>query len=168
MEVEGEGKVVCSCSTEVEAGMIVVTDNERIRSKRQGNLIPIFTRHRHACLTCAQQEGCSRTQCSSNVPENERGCHLFGLCELQDIANYAGISPDTPKWTPTDLPVLESEPLFIRDYNPCIGYTRCVRACRDLRGIEAIGFVYDSSGLIQVGSLAPVLRNRGVSFAQPV
>jgi predicted molibdopterin-dependent oxidoreductase YjgC len=144
--------------------MVVTTNNDRIKSKRQENLIPILTRHRHACLTCAQQEGCPRTQCSSNVPENERCCSQFGHCELQTVANYVGISDATPKWVPTDYPVISEQPLFERDYNLCIGCTRCVRACRDLREIEAIGFVYDANGFVQVGTMTPTLEESGCKF----
>ncbi len=164
VEVEGEIDLVKSCSTEVREGMVVIIDNGRIKAERQENLVPILTRHRHACLTCAQQEGCSRSQCSSNVPENERCCTLFGHCELQNVANYVGISPTTPKWVPTDLPILENQPLFIRDYNLCIGCTRCIRACRDLKGIEALGFVYDEKGHVQVGTLGPTLEDSGCKF----
>jgi formate dehydrogenase (NADP+) beta subunit len=164
VEVEGTPDLVHSCSTQVRPGMAVITENERIRAKRQENLIPVLTRHPHACLTCAQQEGCSRNQCSINVPANERCCSRLGHCELQNVAVYVGISPATPKWVPTDLPVLDQDPLFIRDYNLCIGCTRCVRACRDLRGIEAIGFVRDECGRVQVGSLGPTLEESGCKF----
>jgi len=164
VEVQGEEDLVGSCGTEVQEGMVAATENDRITAKRQENLIPILARHCHACLTCAQQEGCSRSQCSSNVPEDERCCTRFGHCELQKVANYVGISLSTPKWTPTDLPVLDGDPLFIRDYNLCIGCTRCVRACRDLRGIEAIGFVYDENGLVHVGTLGPNLEISGCKF----
>jgi formate dehydrogenase beta subunit len=164
VEVEGEPDPVGSCTREVKPGMVVVTESDRIKAKRQENLIPILARHRHACLTCTQQEGCSRSQCSSNVPENERCCARFGHCELQDVVNYIGISPATPKGIPTPFPVLDQDPLYIRDYNLCIGCTRCVRACRDLRGIEAIGFVYDKDGQVQVGSLGPTLEESGCKF----
>ena len=164
VEVEGEQDLVGSCAALVRQGMVVTTENERIKSKRQESLIPILTRHRHACLTCAQQEGCSRSQCSSNVPQNERCCTQFGHCELQNVANDVGISPNTPKWAPTDVPIIDNHPLFIRDYNLCIGCTRCVRACRDLRGIEAIGFVYDQKGLVQVGTLGPTLEESACKF----
>ena len=164
VEVEGEADLVRSCATEVKEGMVVVTENDRIKEEREQNLVPILTRHRHACLTCAQQEGCPRSQCSSNVPEEERCCTQFGHCELQDVANYIGILPSTPKWVPTDLPILDNHALFVRDYNLCIGCTRCVRACRQLRGIEAIGFVYDENGQVQVGSIAPTLEDSGCKF----
>ena len=164
VEVEGAADLVDSCATGAEEGMVVVTSNERIKARRQEKLVPILARHRHACLTCAQQEGCSRTQCSANVPENERCCPQFGHCELQNVARYVGILPATPKWVPTDFAAIKSHPLFERDYSLCIGCTRCVRACRDLREIEAIGLVVDAAGQVQVGTLADSLEASGCKF----
>ncbi|MEJ2717963.1 MAG: 4Fe-4S dicluster domain-containing protein [Deltaproteobacteria bacterium] len=74
------------------------------------------------------------------------------------------MSPATPKWIPTALPVIEDEPLLTRNYNLCIGCTRCVRACRELRGINAIGFVFDREGKVTVGSVAPTLKDFGCKF----
>ncbi len=162
--VEGQNDLVGSCATEAAAGMVVITNNDRIKSTRQAKLLPIMTRHRHACLTCAQQEGCSRTQCSANVPENERCCSQFGHCELQNVANHVGIGDSTPQWVPTRLALLKNHALFARDYNLCIGCTRCVRACCELRGIEAIGFIYDEQGRVQIGTLAETLEESGCKF----
>jgi len=164
VEIEGEADLVGSCATQIREGMAVITENDRIRAARQEKLIPILARHPHSCLTCAQQEGCPRSQCSSNVPENERCCPQFGHCELQSVANHVGISDATPKWVPSNLPVIRDQPLFERNYNLCIGCTRCVRACRDLRGIEAIGFVRDEKGETQVGYLGPAPDVSGCKF----
>ncbi len=164
VELKGREEPVESCSTEALDGMEVTTDSHGIRDRRRENLIPILAGHPHACLTCVQQEGCSRVLCSSNVPENERCCSRFGHCELQDVSRYVGISDATPGWVPTDLPVLDEDPLFVRDYNLCIGCTRCVRACRDLRGVEALGFVRDEQGRIRVGTVSPTLKESGCRF----
>ncbi|MBT8365998.1 MAG: (2Fe-2S)-binding protein, partial [Deltaproteobacteria bacterium] len=164
VEVAGTDELVGSCATVAKEAMAVITNNDRINAKRQEKMVPVMTRHRHACLTCAQQEGCPRTQCSSNVPENERCCSQFGHCELQNVANYVGIIDSTPTWVSTDLTVIKEHPLFERDYNLCIGCTRCVRACRDLRGIAAIGFVYDEKGQVHLGTLAETLEASGCKF----
>ena len=164
VEVEGSSDLVASCSTEAEDGMVVVSENARIRTRRRENLVPLLARHPHACLTCVQKEGCDRSSCSANVPERERCCPQFGRCELQAVVDYVGISDVTPRWVPTDFPVFDNDPLFVRDPNLCIGCTRCVRACRDLRGVEAIGYVRDEAGLVQVGTLAPTLQASGCRF----
>lgn len=161
VEVEGRSEPVRSCATVATPGMVVITDNEQIRIKRREHLIPILARHRHACLTCAQQDGCSRSSCSCNVPEYERCCARFGHCELQAVTNYVGIPSNTPRWKPSGLPAIDDHPHFCMDYNQCIGCTRCVRACRHLRGIGALGFVRDDMGRVQVGSLAPTLEESG-------
>ena len=164
VSVDGDSDLIESCCTKVENGMVVITESDAIKAKRQQNLIPILARHRHACLTCAQQEGCSQTQCSMGVPENERCCSLFGHCELQALANHVGISDATPKWIPTDFPVFNDDPLFTRDYNLCIGCTRCVRVCRELKGVDALGFNYDESGSVQIGTIKPTLEESGCKF----
>ena len=164
VEVEGREDLIRSCATAAEFGMVVITENERIRAKRRENLTPILARHPHACLTCAQQDGCSRSSCSTNVPEIERCCPLLGHCELQSVATYVGIPTSAPRWVPTNLPILDDLPLFVWDYNLCIACTRCVRACRDLRGVEALGFVRDENGLVQIGTLAPSHMESGCRF----
>jgi formate dehydrogenase beta subunit len=164
VEVKGQNDLAGSCAAAAEAGMVVITNNDRIQSTRQQKLLPIMTRHRHACLTCAQQQGCSRTRCSSDVPEKERCCSQFGHCELQNVANYVGLLDSTPKWVPTELAPLKDHPLFEIDYSLCIGCTRCVRACRDLRGIEALGFIYDEQGQLQIGTVADTFEASGCKF----
>ncbi|MEK7449003.1 MAG: FAD-dependent oxidoreductase [Planctomycetota bacterium] len=142
VEVSGLPELQKACETVVEEGMVIRTETERIKEARQKNLSKILADHPHACLTCAQNEGCSLTQCSSNVPVNERCCIKFGRCEIQKVSEYIGIWPETPRYIHRDMPILNCEPLFTRNYNLCIGCTRCVRVCQEVRGIDALGFVY--------------------------
>ncbi|MBW1711723.1 MAG: FAD-dependent oxidoreductase [Deltaproteobacteria bacterium] len=164
VEIEGQSEPVLACSTPVQAGMKVLTNTDRLKALRQEKLAPFLAGHPHACLTCAQAEGCSRTQCSSNVPEEERCCPLLGNCEFQKLVDYVGILPSVPRWQPTDLPLIKDEPLFERNYNLCLNCTRCVRACQELRGVGALGFVFDQQGRVVVGTLAPSLAESGCKF----
>ncbi|KYK25493.1 hypothetical protein AYK25_05330 [Thermoplasmatales archaeon SM1-50] len=148
VEIKGYENLSTSCDTVVEEGMIIETETKKVKEERRKNLVEILRDHPHACLQCAQQEGCSRTQCSTNVPENERCCSLLGHCELQKIAQYIGIRQDLTKYVFKDLPKHTNEPLFERDYNLCVSCLRCVRACRDLRGVETLGFVFQKDKVI--------------------
>ena len=142
VEVDGCPEPANSCITSVEQGIVVRTDTEKIKQRRKEALSKILADHPHACLTCAQKEGCSRTECSLNVPLDERCCILLGHCELEKIADYIGIPPDAPKYKPKHYPVVKSDPLFDRDSNLCIGCLRCVRVCNDIRGVNALGMVW--------------------------
>jgi len=143
VEVKGQEGLLTSCDTVVEEGMQVDSETDAVKEARRDNLAEILRDHPHACLQCAQHEGCSITQCSTNVPEDERCCPLLGHCELQKIAQYIGIKQDLSKYVFKDLPKHKNEPLFERDTNLCVSCLRCVRACRELRGVDALGFVFN-------------------------
>ena len=163
VKIEGIEGLSTSCGTTIEGGMIISTDTPEIHTLRQEKLMTILSKHPHACLMCAQREGCPREPCSPNVPVNERCCPILGRCELQKVAEYIGFREDTPRYRPQGRAIIEDEPLFTRNYELCIGCTRCVRVCRDVRGIEALGFVYSNGDTI-VGSLAPSLKESGCKF----
>lgn len=163
VRVEGIEQLITSCSTIIEEGMTITTNTPEIQTVRQEKLLSFLSKHPHACLMCAQREGCSREPCSPNVPVEERCCPILGRCELQKVAEYIGIREDIPRYRPQERAVIEDEPLFIRNYELCIGCIRCVRVCRDVQGIEALGFIY-SKGETLVGSLAPSLKESGCKF----
>ncbi|MFX0113329.1 MAG: FAD-dependent oxidoreductase [Candidatus Hodarchaeota archaeon] len=142
VQIEGQPELRPACSLQVRSGMIVFTDSAKIKKYRQQRLARILETHPHACLTCAQREGCAREPCSSNVPVDERCCPLLGNCELEKVCDYVGIPDYTPRYIPQKTPVIDNDPLFIRNYELCIGCTRCVRACSDLRGVHALGYTY--------------------------
>ena len=142
-----------ACTTSVENGMQVRTTGDDLLAARRDSLRKILADHPHACLTCAQKEGCARTDCSMNVAENERCCELLGRCEIGKVAEYIGIPADTPAYKPSGVPVIMDEPLFIRDYEICIGCLRCVRICRDVRGVDVLGAVLQQEN-VYVGTTA--------------
>jgi len=163
VQVEGREELVLACCTPVSAEMKVCTETEPVREARKVELMRILAKHPHACLICAQKEGCTTEPCSTNVPKEERCCPKFGNCELERVAEYVGIREDTPRYAPQNLPIIENEPLFMRDYNLCIGCTRCVRACQELRGVGALGFIH-KNGEVMVGTIAPTLMDSDCRF----
>ena len=162
VEIEGVEGFVTACDTPVADGMVVHTNTPQVQRLRRENLAKILARHPHACLVCAEREGCSKEPCSLNVPVNERCCDKFGNCELQKVTEYIGIEEDVPRYSFRELPI-EDTALFIRDHNLCISCGRCVRVCRDVRGVEALGIVYNGDEYI-VGTLRPSLEESGCKF----
>ncbi len=164
VQIEDREDFPKACDTLVAEGMVVHTDTPEVQALRRDNLFLILSNHPHACLICAQREGCSLTQCSSNVSEPERCCPKFNACELRKVAEYIGIREDTPRYIFAELPRVKDEPLFERNYNLCIGCLRCVRVCKDVRGVAALGFVFDDDGRAMVGTIAPTLAESGCKF----
>jgi NADPH-dependent glutamate synthase beta subunit-like oxidoreductase len=164
VEVNGQSEPVRACATIVEDGMRVVTSTAKIDTQRRAQLREIFAAHPHACIQCAQSAGCALEPCSTNVAKNERCCPIFHRCELRKVAEFVGIPADTTRYRPADLPIVEDEPLFIRDYNLCINCLRCVRVCTDVRKVDALGFVFGENGRPVVGTKAPTLLESGCWF----
>jgi NADPH-dependent glutamate synthase beta subunit-like oxidoreductase/ferredoxin len=102
--------------------------------------------------------------CSTNVAKEERCCPIFQVCELRKLAEYVGIPADTARYLPAGLAIVDTEPLFLRDYNLCISCLRCVRICRDVRKIDALGFTIDEKGDVVVGTKAATLKDSGCNF----
>ncbi|MEW5936328.1 MAG: 2Fe-2S iron-sulfur cluster-binding protein [Candidatus Thermoplasmatota archaeon] len=140
VRIEGVKGLPTACTTPVREGMVVTTKDEGLQQMRREILSLLMADHPHACLGCAQREGCTREPCSTNVAPEERCCPRLGNCELQKVVEYVGIREDTPKYLPKERRQ-DTEPLLHRDERLCILCGRCVRACSDLRGVGAIGFV---------------------------
>ncbi len=161
--VELGGEVVRACEVKAAGGQSIVTASDCLSAIRRDNLSVILKNHPHACLTCAQKVGCSRTQCSGNVAVNERCCSQLGNCEIERIVEYIGLREDLGRYMYGDLPKYTGEPLFTRDYNLCIGCQRCVRVCRDVRGVNALE-VYERDGRTLVRAKAGSLAESGCKF----
>ncbi len=154
VHVEGYDHPVAACRIAVTEGMVVRTTGDDLTKVRQAALSRILAEHPHACLLCEQREGCSRTECSMNVPEEERCCVLLGHCEIGKVADYVGYAPDLPPYRAPEEKIILKDPLFIRDYSLCIGCLKCVRACREIAGADVLGAVL-LGGRFVVGTKKP-------------
>ncbi|MGP9791170.1 formate dehydrogenase subunit alpha [Roseinatronobacter sp. NSM] len=135
VEIEGRRGTPASCTTPVAAGMVVHTQNEKLRKLRRGVMELYISDHPLDCLTCAAN----------------------GDCELQDMAGAVGLrdvryqAPEggalanhfAPRDTSLEpnrdyLPKDDSNPYFTYDPAKCIVCSRCVRACEEVQGTFAL------------------------------
>jgi formate dehydrogenase beta subunit len=161
--VEIEGKGPCpSCATFVEEGMVIHSDTAVVREMRRENLARTLSLHPHACLLCAEKEGCDREECSQGVEKHERCCQKFDDCEFQRVCEYVTIKNDVSQYKSGNIPVVQT-PFFTFNANLCIGCARCVRACEKVQGKRIIGFTYHNGEFV-MGTVSTSHKESGCVF----
>jgi bidirectional [NiFe] hydrogenase diaphorase subunit len=137
VELGGGGKLVPACMTQVQEGMQVVANSERLEEHRQAIVQMLFVERNHVCAVCVA---------------NTR-------CELQDLAAGLGVDHlDLPAVHPR-LGVDASHRLFAIDHNRCILCTRCVRVCDEIEGAHT----WDVMGR---GLDARVVTDQGIPWGE--
>jgi formate dehydrogenase major subunit len=119
VEIDGRRGYPASCTTPVEAGMVVRTQSSKLQQLRKGVMELYISDHPLDCLTC---------------PAN-------GNCELQDMAGVTGLREVRYGYEGANhlqLKKDESNPYFTFDSSKCIVCNRCVRACEETQGTFAL------------------------------
>ncbi len=116
VEVEGCDGLVPACKTQVEDGMVVLTNTERVVAYRKMMLELILAEH-----------GLDSTNyCFS--------CDKNGACELQAVCRQVGVveSPFASKEPKPRKPIYADNPFLSFDPNLCIQCQRCIGACNNV------------------------------------
>lgn len=129
VEIEGERGLAASCTTPVSEGMVVHTGTPRVVEYRREMLRLILEDYPGDCQECPRD----------------------GKCELQQVIRQVGLDLPSGMAVETPRPKLPGGPFFTRDYNFCIRCGRCVRACHEIRGAQAIVF-REVNGRQEVGT----------------
>ena len=119
VQIEGRRGTPASCTTPVEEGMVVHTENAKLNKLRKGVMELYISDHPLDCLTC-----------SAN-----------GDCELQDMAGAVGLREVRYGYEGAnhlDAPTDTSNPYFQFESSKCIVCSRCVRACEEVQGTFAL------------------------------
>ncbi len=119
VEIEGRRGYPASCTTTVDEGMKVTTQNGKLAKLRRNVMELYISDHPLDCLTC---------------PAN-------GDCELQDMAGDVGLREVRYGYqgeNHLDSQKDESNPYFSFDPSKCIVCSRCVRACGEVQGTFAL------------------------------
>ena len=117
VEATGARGLVAACVYPVTEGMEVQTNTPKCRQSRKMTLELLLSAHKKKCLTCSRNNTCELQRLSTEYEA--------------DADRFASDMPDTPLDT--------SSPFLIRDNDKCINCRRCVAACKNLQGVEAIG-----------------------------
>jgi len=123
VEIEGMRGLVSSCTTLAIEGMVVHTETPRVNQARRITMELIIANHQGNCLTCATNQ----------------------QCEVLKIAQYLGMNQehiDRLRKSTQVLAIDDSHPAFSRDLNKCILCAKCVRACHEIAGVDAIGLAF--------------------------
>jgi predicted molibdopterin-dependent oxidoreductase YjgC len=122
VEIEGAERPMTACTTQVQAGIVVHTQTDRLKRIRRDALKLILTYHP---LDCPQ-------------------CDAGGACELQDLVFQFGIDEQDYQATRTTQGMREFATPLIRYWGDrCVMCLRCIRADHEIvrtHAIDLVGF----------------------------
>ena len=120
VEVDGaHTQPVTACTTTVREGMQVVTRSEGLNRIRRTSMELMLAGH----------------------PEDCTSCRSYLKCELQAMMQYLSVSHARMRDVHrTATRISAVNPLIDREMERCIQCGRCIRACRDLRGVGILEY----------------------------
>ena len=168
VSVEGGRGYPAACTLPVADGMRVRSEANDVIELRRSVMQMLIAEHPNGCLTCHRIDICGPSDvCLRHVSVNDRcvTCPKNERCEFKDTVRYLGMELESPlNYKYKQLPLEVSDPFYDRDYNLCIACGRCVRACEEIRGDDAICFT-ERSGKALVGtSFGTSLLESGCEF----
>ncbi len=131
VEVEGSDRLVPSCATKVEEGMVIYTNSPRVIRARKTNVRLILSSHESNCPYCSRNMNCTLQNLSSEMDILYR---TYEKKYHEDEWDHA-------------LPI-------IRHSSKCINCMRCVNICHKVQGMD----IWD---LLGTGSHAGVRVREG-------
>ena len=116
VKIDGMRGYPSSCTTAAAEGMVVHSDVEEVNRIRRVTAELLISDHPAGCLTCPKAED----------------------CELQKVARFLGIDAERIERVVRPAKIDDSNPFFVRDSSKCILCAKCVRVCREVRGVSNI------------------------------
>lgn len=116
--VEANGRLLPSCSLQVEEGMNIITNSKKAKEARRTALKLLLSDHNRDCTTCIRNEN----------------------CELQNLASKLNINKIEFEGESIDYELDISSDSIVRDPSKCIKCGRCVQTCNEIQSVGAIDF----------------------------
>ena len=125
VEIDGVDAPQPACKTPAEEGMRVTINGPKAEKVRKMAMELILATHPADCT----------------------GCPKYGLCELQSMYQYMGVSPERWRKKSRSVPNDDSNPLISHLFTRCIRCGRCIRACQELRGVKVLDYIKTDAGI---------------------
>ncbi|MCC6001458.1 MAG: formate dehydrogenase subunit alpha [Pararhodobacter sp.] len=135
VEIEGRRGTPASCTTPVAPGMVVRTQNDKLRKLRRGVMELYISDHPLDCLTCAANGDCELQDMAGAVGLRDV---RYQAPESGGLANHFSPRDTSGQANPQYIPKDTSNPYFTYDPAKCIVCSRCVRACEEVQGTFAL------------------------------
>ncbi|KGP75759.1 NADH dehydrogenase [Desulfosporosinus sp. Tol-M] len=116
VEIKGRPNLMASCVSPAENGMVIETESPDVVESRKIILELLLARHKLECHTCERD----------------------GSCKLQDYCYRYGVTDSRYTGQGQHFGMEDPNPFIKRDYDKCIMCTKCVRACEEITGSQAI------------------------------
>ena len=167
VEVEGARGTPASCTTDAADGMVVKTNTGLINDIRHDIMDMVLSEHPHGCLTCPRIDHCGPTDIClrhANVVDRCVLCPQNERCELQDVVYHLQMKDSDLPYSYRHVPLITENPFIDHDMNLCIVCGRCVRACNEIEGVDAITFIERGDRTLIGTSLGGTLSDSGCTF----
>ncbi|HHW31462.1 MAG TPA: 2Fe-2S iron-sulfur cluster binding domain-containing protein [Clostridiaceae bacterium] len=116
VEVEGAKNLQASCMVEVQEGMVVHTNTERVRKARKVLYELMLSDHPKNCLSCRRNQN----------------------CELQKLGELIQVDESRFEGEMSSKPCDSSSPSIMRDLSKCVLCRRCVTVCNEIQGVGVL------------------------------
>ena len=120
VEIKGQRTLQPACTFPISEGMEVQTESPKVVDARRFVLELLLSDHPLDCMTCDS----------------------VGACELQDLAYKYGVKESRFPGEKHEYAIADPNLFIQRDYNKCIQCRRCVRACDEINGSQAITMLW--------------------------
>ena len=145
VEVEGEEKPVPSCKLQAKDGLVIKTQTDEVKRLRMLALELLLAGHPEDCSTCPK----------------------YGNCELQMLIQYIGPKTGRLKMRTKGFAANDANPLILHDMNRCVLCGRCVRVCKDMRGVNVLHYQKREDLEVYTGTLhEKLLKDANCRFCQ--
>ncbi len=119
VEIEGRADPVPSCGQACQDKMVIHTQSKQLSQLRREIIDLFLADHPLDCVICEKA----------------------GSCLLQKYAYEYGLTKTSHKFNVSRSLYQDDNPFFVRDHKYCILCSRCVRACSEIVGADAIEIV---------------------------